>query len=152
MDGDRLTALEGMAGAVDDENSPERMAEEQAAKKAEEQAAQFDDIAREWGAVAYMIGSALSVLAPELRQVYTEDACMKWGAAVVPVAQKYGWDGPTAVPEFGLVIATAGLAVPSFLVIRKRLQDARKTAPVDVQARPVDEGQGGQGVADGVGS
>lgn len=119
--------LDGFESRLEDieANTPE--AQEQA-KKAAQAVDQAEEQAREWGAIAYMIGGALSMLAPELKAVYTETACMKWGESVVPVAQKYGWDGPGGVPEIGLLIATAGLAVPSYLVIRAKLAQAKEAA------------------------
>jgi hypothetical protein len=37
-------------------------------------------------AVPFAIGQALAILAPRLAQVYTQERCMAWGAAMVPVA------------------------------------------------------------------
>lgn len=79
--------------------------------------------AREWGMVAYTIGSAAAMFAPTLRQVYTEEACAAWGATVVPVARKYGWSGPGSIPEIGLILSTASLAVPTWLALRARLAE-----------------------------
>lgn len=117
MDATKLESLGAMVAEVD-ATGPVAQAEVQAQAEAE---ADAEEQAREWGMIAYTIGGALAMLAPELREVYTERACMDWGRAVVPVADKYGWNGPSGVPEIGLAISTMGLAVPSFLVIRAKL-------------------------------
>lgn len=134
MDEQKFEALGAMVGEVDADGPP---TPEQA--QAQAAADTMDANAREWGTIAYMIGGALSMLAPELRQVYSEDACYAWGQSAATVAQKYGWDGPANVPEISLAISTVGLAVPSFLAIRLRLsqlqaarEQAQRRAPVDV--------------------
>jgi hypothetical protein len=83
--------------------------------------------AKEWGMVAFVVGNALAMIAPSLKSVYTEQACQAWGHAMVPVADKYGWNGPGNVPEIGLAIATIGLALPSYLAVKAEL---KKVAPV----------------------
>lgn len=122
MDMDKLDALGGLVEEVDGA-SPQAQAEAQAVVQ---QQADAEQGAREWGVIAYTVGSALGMLAPELRQVYTEDACLNWGRAMVPVADKYGWNGPANVPEIGLLLATAGLAVPSVIAVRARLAELKK--------------------------
>lgn len=124
MDAQKLDALEGLVHEVDGEGPPTAEQQEQASAETE-----LDQAAREWGSIVYMIGHAAAMVAPELRQVYTEDACMNWGRAMVPVASKYGWDGPSNVPELGLLIATAGLVVPSVFAVRARLQALREGKP-----------------------
>jgi len=118
MDASKMDALETLVGEVDRESPAAQAEQQQAATEAE--AAELE--AKSWGMIAYTVGGALSMLCPELRQVYSENACLDWGRAVVPVAEKYGWNGPGGVPELGLLIATAGLAVPSVLVIREKLR------------------------------
>lgn len=131
MDATKLQALGGMVDEVDAAAppSPEQLEQQQQAAAAEaqaEQAAQtLESEARQWGSIAYMIGGALGMVAPELRQVYTERACMDWGRAVVPVASKYGWNGAGKLPELGLAIATLGLAVPSVLAVRAAMERER---------------------------
>lgn len=122
MDATKMEQLGDVIDAVDAE-SPAGQAEQQAQAQAADAA---EHGAREWGMVVYMVGRGLSMIAPELQQVYTDDACMAWGHSMQPVAEKYGWNGPGNVPEIGLVLATASLAVPSYLVIRKRLEVLRE--------------------------
>lgn len=97
-------------------------------EQVEEQAAQDDaeKQAREWGLIPFTIGSALAMFAPELRQVYTEDACLQWGHSMVPVAEKYGWSGGSKFPELALLLSTAGLVLPTVFVIRARIKDDGK--------------------------
>jgi hypothetical protein len=134
MDAQKMEALGGLVDEID-ATGPEAQA---AAQAEAQQQADSEQGAREWGVIAFTIGGALSMLAPELRQVYTEDACLNWGRSVVPVAEKYGWNGPANVPELGLLIASAGLAVPSFLAIRERmrqLKEARQAAERERRAK-----------------
>lgn len=121
MDAQKLDALDDLVREVDGEGPPTAEQQQQADAESE-----LDQGAREWGSIVFMVGHAAAMIAPELRQVYTEDACMNWGRAMVPVAQKYGWDGPSNVPELGLLIASAGLVVPSVFAIRSRLQAVRE--------------------------
>ncbi|HWH83470.1 MAG TPA: hypothetical protein VNU71_14660 [Burkholderiaceae bacterium] len=121
MDAGKLDALENLVLEVDGEGPPTAEQQQQA------QAAQdLDAGAREWGMIAYVVGNGLSMIAPELKQVYTEDACMGWGRSMMPVAEKYGWNGPTSVPELGLIIASMSLGVPSVLAIRERVRQMKE--------------------------
>lgn len=142
MDANKLEGLGGLIDEIDAED-PQKQAQAQAEQQAAQQAeADADTQAREWGVIAYTVGSALGMLAPELKQVYTEDACLKWGRSVVPVALKYGWNGPGAVPELGLLISTAGLAVPSYLVIRMKLAQLKAAKEAaEAQQRAQEEGR-----------
>lgn len=124
-----LETLAGVTAEADALGGPSPKEQEQA--EAANAAEADENAAREWGVIAYTIGSALGMLAPELRKVYTEDACLLWGRSVVPVASKYGWDGPAGVPELGLLISTAGLAVPTFLIVRQRLAELKPRPPTD---------------------
>jgi hypothetical protein len=121
MDMSKLDGLEDLVREVDAEGPP-------TAQQQQEQAVEAagEENARQWGAIVYMLGNAAAMIAPELRQIYTEDACLNWGRAMNPVAEKYGWNGPAAIPELGLAIATAGLVVPSFFAIRARVQAVNK--------------------------
>lgn len=139
MDMDKMNGLAAMAAELDDEVTP-RTADELAAEEAAAQAADPEHQAQAWAGVMAMIGGALTMIAPELEQIYTEKACLKWGAAVVPVAQKYGWDGPGSVPEIGLLIATLPLAVPSFFLVRRRIAQLKAAKAAADEARTVENG------------
>jgi hypothetical protein len=143
MDAEKMEALDGLVTEVDGE-SPEAQAQQQAEVQAQLDA---DAQARGWGVIMWTVGSALAMVAPELRQVYTDDACLNWGRSVVPVAEKYGWSGPANVPELGLLISTAGLAVPSYLVIKAKLAAMREAREAAERARKAAaaEGQGDGG-------
>lgn len=112
--------LEALGELVDEVEgpSPEQAQQQQAEA---EQAQAMDEGARQWGVIAYMLGNAVGMFVPEAKAIYTEDACMNWGRAMMPVAQKRGWNSPSALPELGLFIATAGLVVPTFLLIRAKV-------------------------------
>lgn len=124
MDAQKMAGLAGLVDGIDAEAppSPEQLAEQQQQAQAEQaqqtQQADAEQQARQWGAIPYMVGGVLAMAAPELRQVYTQQNCMDWGRAMVPVAGKYGWNDAGKLPELGLAIATLGFAIPSVLAIR----------------------------------
>jgi hypothetical protein len=82
------------------------------------------DPAHAWGQLAMMAGGILGMALPELRSVYTEDACMAWGGGMAAVADKYGWDaGETAAkwaPECMLLMTSIPLIVPTVQAIKQR--------------------------------
>jgi len=131
MTAEKLEGLAGMVGEADALGGP---TPEEA--QAQEQAAAASEAAKEWGAIAYGVGGFLSMMAPELKAVYTEARCLAWGAAVVPVAEKYGWSSTKRFPELALAMATLGLAVPTFFVLKRRLAE-------DGEAGKPAEGVGG---------
>lgn len=134
---EELEAMGGTIAGLDDELTP-RTPEQQAAEDKAAEAADPMNQARAWGALAYSVGGMLSIIAPELKSVYTEDACLAWGTAVVPVAEKYGWSGPSNVPELGLLMATVPLALPSFFIVRAKLRAMRAAKEAADEARTVD--------------
>lgn len=119
----KLENLGGMIGEADSAIGPTPEQAEQIAKEA----AQATE-AQAWAQIPMMIGAGLSMVAPELQHIYTPEACEAWGVAMVPVAAKYGWNGPGNLPEVGLLIATASLAVPTVVVIRAKIAEARAEA------------------------
>lgn len=100
-----------------------------------------DADAREWGMIAFTVGSAAAMFAPALRQVYSEEACAAWGATVVPVARKYGWSGPGGIPELGLVLSTLSLAIPTYLALRARLAELDAKAKAEERKQLTASGQ-----------
>ena len=132
MDNDKFAALEAMVGEVDAAGPP-TPGQALAAQEADAQAV----AAQEWAAIPAMVGGMLAMLAPELREVYSEAACSSWGTSAAAVAAKHGWASPAAAPELGLALSTLGLAIPSYLVIRGRLAAARAARPEPERVEPV---------------
>lgn len=139
MDMEKMDALAGTMAALDDELTPrtpeERAAEDKAAAEADPE---FQ--AKAWAEMAKSIGGLLSMIEPALEQVYTERACLQWGRAVVPVAEKYGWNGPSSIPELGLLIATVPLALPTGFLLHQRIKALRKAAAQAEEACTVENG------------
>lgn len=92
------------------------------------------DPAEEWAQIPALLGGVLGMAIPELKAAYTEDACRAWGAAMVPVAEKYGWDSGDLLgrwgPEIGLICATLplGLATVAALKARRAAVEAERRA------------------------
>lgn len=116
MDEQKFEGLAQLVGEVDGDGPA--TPEQTEALQAETAAL---DSAQQWASVLQMAGAALSMLAPELRQVYTPAACEAWGQAMQPVAEKYGWNSPANAPEFGLALASLGVGVPTYMAIKRRL-------------------------------
>ena len=131
MDNTKMQALEGLVSEVDG-NSPEAQA--QAAEEAA-QATTAEAQALAWSMIPRTVGKLACMIAPELAPVYTDDACREWGEAMQPVAEKYGWGGPGALPELNLAIASAAMAVPTFFVLKIKLAAMRKAHE---DAKPID--------------
>lgn len=137
-----------------EQNAPEMSAEQAADLAAleaaagggempQEEAAPMVDQAQQWAMLPAIVGSALSMALPELRAVYTPQACEAWGAAMVPVADKYGWNCDGIIgPELALLAATVPFAFGTFAAVKARRADEEKQAkekPKAVQAAPVIE-------------
>lgn len=97
-----------------------RQAEKEAGEK-ESQAAQG---AKDWAMIPFMIGGLVGMIVPELRAVYSEDRCLTWGDHANQVAEKYGWNSPSNMPELGLAACSLSFAVPTFLLLRTAMQQA----------------------------
>lgn len=84
------------------------------------------DPAKEWAQLPAMFGSLVSPFLPELRDVYTDAACRRWGEAMVPLAEKYGWNVNDFLawlgPWIGVGMATWPLAVPTYQAVKSRRQ------------------------------
>jgi hypothetical protein len=85
--------------------------------------------------IPYSIGGTLAILAPELRQVYTQEACYAWGEAAAAVSKKYGWDGPSDLPELALATASIGFILPSALIVREKMRELREGKATGLLAR-----------------
>lgn len=137
----------------------EARTEEQAREAAQAEAAQpsgVPDQVEMWALIPKQLGGILAMALPELRDVYTDAACMQWGAGMAAVAQKYEWDAAEVLakwaPEVALVTATIPLAVPTYFAVSKRLEAAKQarekaaaTAPAapmkDLNTEPVPAGR-----------
>lgn len=119
----RLEQLQGMTQEADAANPS--AAEQQQAAQQQEQASAADIAAKQWGMLMYTIGGFACMMAPELKPVYSEDRCFAWGQQCNEVAVKYGWDGPSAMPELALIASTAGFAVPTYFVMRQKIGQAK---------------------------
>lgn len=119
----RLEALAGMTQEADAAN-PSAEDAAQAAKE-QAQASEADAAAKQWGMMMYTVGGFAQMIAPELKQVYSEERCFAWGQQANAVAEKYGWNGPSAMPELALLASTAGFAVPTYFLLRQKVQEAQ---------------------------
>lgn len=98
------------------------------------------DPADSWAAIPAMVGGVLAIAFPELRAVYTVEACQQWGAAMVPVAEKYGWSADGLMgPEIGLLAASLPFVIGTAGALRKaraqaieQEKPAAKPAPLPV--------------------
>ena len=83
-----------------------------------------------WAAIPKMIGSALSLALPELKEAYSTERCIAWGESMHAVAKKRGWDVGESAPELVLAMTTLGLFVlPTGMAIYARVQAKKKEAP-----------------------
>lgn len=114
-----LEALGRITQGIDADNPPPEELERQERELAE--AEEVEQGAREWALLAFTLGGMFTMIAPELRQVYTQEACLHWGQCANAVGKKYGWNAPAA-PELALLGATFGMAVPTALAVRHRMQ------------------------------
>jgi hypothetical protein len=120
----RLEQLAAMAKEADAANPSAEQQQQQAAQV--EQASAADSAAQQWGMMMFTIGGFACMIAPELKQVYAEERCFAWGQQANAVAEKYGWNGPTNMPELALIASTAGFAVPTYFLIRDKMASAQK--------------------------
>jgi hypothetical protein len=121
MENAELESLAGEAKAAD-APTPEALAPGAAPVPA---ATSDDALAREWAELPAMVGSGLSFAIPEASQIWTDEACLKWGKAMVPIAKKYGWEPMKGLLWLKLLGATGALVGPTVLVVRARYQAAQ---------------------------
>lgn len=100
------------------------------------------DPAESWAVLPAIVGSTLAIAFPELRAVYSQEACRAWGAAMVPVAEKYGWEADAlAGPEIGLLAASLPFivgTVGAFKAKKAEQQKAEKASPAAKVKEQVD--------------
>lgn len=98
------------------------------------------DPAESWAMLPAMVGSVLSIALPELRQIYTPDTCRAWGDAMVPVADKYGWNADGLLgPEVGLLAASLPFIIGTASAIKSRraaIEQEAKAPPAKPEASP----------------
>lgn len=95
-----------------------------------------------WALIPQTLGSLLAMSMPELAEVYTKEACAQWGASMVPVANKYGWNiGPDS-PELAVLACSAPfiLGTGAALLKRKRAAPGAAAPPRPGQQPPVRPG------------
>lgn len=119
----RLEALGSMTQETEAANPDPAAA--QAEQAAQARASEADMAAKQWGMLMFTVGGFCQMIAPELKQVYSEDRCFAWGQQANAVAEKYGWNGPSAMPELALLASTAGFAVPTFFLMREKIRAAQ---------------------------
>lgn len=124
MSMEKLEALGDLTQQVDAENPDPAQRQAEAQQAAEE--AQSDVNAKQWGMLMYTVGGFAQMIAPELKPVYSEERCYQWGQQANAVAEKYGLNGPSVMPEIALIASTAGFAVPTYLLIRAKLETAKE--------------------------
>ena len=119
----RLEALGHLTAEVDAENpNPEQQAEQQAQAQAITEA---EAEAKSWGMVMFTVGGFATMIAPELKQVYSQERCFEWGMNAYAVAEKHGLKGPGNMPEVTLLASTLTFAVPTFFAVREKLAEAK---------------------------
>lgn len=112
------------------------------------------DPATTWAQIPMVVGGMLAMIMPELRQHYTEKACLAWGQGMQQVADKYGWDAGEVIskwaPECALVIASVPLILPTVAAIRVRRaahdekkQPEKKEGVTDLNQNPMHDAPGG---------
>lgn len=122
----RLEQLASMTQEADAANPSAEQVQQQAAQV--EQATAAEIAAKQWGMMMYTVGGFACMIAPELKQVYSEERCFAWGQQANVVAEKYGWNGPSSMPELALIASTAGFAVPTFFILREKIAAAKNGA------------------------
>lgn len=98
-----------------------------------------------WASVPQTVGSVLAMALPELKDVYSKQACRAWGVAMVPVAMKHGWQATALPVEIPAIFATLGFVIPTAMAIKARRSQQRQKA-TESGAQVLDHGAG-DGVA-----
>lgn len=135
-------SLDGFESRLQDIEAMSPEAQEAARQAEEAEAARGTDKeqAEAWAVIPQMIGGFVTMLAPELAACYTDAKCLQWGERMLPVAKKRGWDnGPDSLPEIALIASSLGFAIPTYVVVKRKLSDAKAAAA----AKPVAETEGG---------
>lgn len=119
----KLESLGGMTQDFEKDNpSPEQAQKRQ---QAEQITVLSDQGAREWGIMLFSIGGMITMIAPELKPVYSEERCFQWGQHMQNVCQKHGWSSPKSSPEFGLLMASVTFLLPTISVLPSKIKEAK---------------------------
>lgn len=117
-------------------------AEQQPAQAGGVEPAPAADPAETWAVLPAMIGSTLAIAMPELRAVYTPEACRAWGEAMAPVAEKYGWSADGLIgPEMGLVAASLPFMFSTTAAIKAKRAELAKGQGEPAPSAPTTAGQ-----------
>lgn len=79
---------------------------------------------------------AITTVFPETERYYTDAKCMELAHAIVPVAEKYGLDGPGDSPELTLLMGTGIFCVPAYLAYKQRKAQAEAIEAAPGKAAP----------------
>ena len=94
-----------------------------------------DAAAMEWFIVPKSLAWLVTTLFPETASAYTDEKCLELARAIVPVAEKYGMNGPGDSPELTLLGAAAMFSMPAIMAHKKRKKEA-----ADKEAETVTDG------------
>jgi hypothetical protein len=119
----RLESLGGMTQDFEQDNPTPEQAQARASQQ--QAAAVAADGARDWGMLMFTIGGLVTMIAPELQPIYSEQRCLTWGQHMNLVSMKHGWGSPDNMPEFALAAATISIAVPTYLVVSAKVTEAK---------------------------
>lgn len=120
----RLEALGAATQEIDSANPTPEQAQQQ--EQEAQQVSQTEQGAKEWGLLLFSLGGLLSMIAAELKPVYSEDRCMLWGQHMQVVCDKHGWGSPKHSPEVSLLMVSIGFVVPTVLILPDRIRAAKK--------------------------
>lgn len=85
--------------------------------------------AAEWLIVPQTLAWAITAALPETAASYTPEKCMELARAFVPVADKYGWNGPGESPELSLILCSAMFCAPAYIAVKHRQAAAKEKKP-----------------------
>ena len=120
----RLEALKLQTQTIEQENPSSE--DQQEAQAEQEKQSSADIAAKQWGMLFYAIGGFCQMIAPELKSVYSEERCFLAGQQTNLVAEKYGWNGPSSMPELALIATLASFAVPSYFAISAKMKEVKE--------------------------
>ncbi len=95
--------------------------------------------AREWAEIPATFGSIVTMPMPELEKVYTDEACMEWGRAMVPIARRYGWNAGSGMAWLRLLGCTFMLVKPTVQAIAARRKASAAAATTPNPTKPAAE-------------